>query len=638
MPRTSMPCLSACFACLLASASWAQAPVAVVGVTDQAMASAVSQQAYVKASNTGAVDVFGSFMALSGDTLVVSAYGEDSNATGVGGNQASNSATESGAVYVFVRNGSSWTQQAYLKASNTGAGDKFGRALALSGDTLVVGAPHEGSNATGVNGDQGNELAVDAGAAYVFVRDGTTWSQQAYLKPSNTGGTIFGGGDRFGWSVAVSGDTVVVGALDEDSAATGVNGNEADNSSGNAGAAYVFVRDGTSWSQQAYLKASNTGFGDQFGGSVAASGDTIVVGATWEGSGATGVNGDGSDNSKTAAGAAYVFVRSGASWSQQAYLKASNTDANDRFGWSLAVDGDTAVVGAPVEASAATGVDGDQDDDSAGSAGAAYVFVRSGASWSQQAYLKASDSDLGDQFAASLALSGDALVVGATFEDSAATGVNGDDSDDSVQDSGAAYVFVRDGATWSQQAYLKSSNSEANDLQGLAVALSGDTVAVGANSEDSNATGVNGDQGDNSSPGSGAAYVFDVADITPDPWSDQGCALAGVVGDPLLAGTGTLAAESGNSALLTNAAPSAMAGLFLALGSVPVPFKGGTLKPFPFLPPVFVPTSPSGTISLPFVMPLGVPSETQLWVQWGIQDATAIAGIALSNAIVGVTP
>ena len=129
--------------------------------------------------------------------------------------------------------------------------------MAVSGDTVVVGAHGEDSSATGVNGNQSDNSAADAGAAYVFVRSGTTWSQQAYLKASNTGA-----GDYFGCSVAVSGDTVVVGAYGEDSSATGVNGNQADNSATDAGAAYVFVRSGTTWSQQAYLKASNTGADD----------------------------------------------------------------------------------------------------------------------------------------------------------------------------------------------------------------------------------------------------------------------------------------------------------------------------------------------------------------------------------------
>jgi FG-GAP repeat len=196
-------------------------------------------------------------------------------------------------------------QQAYLKASNTGVGDFFGISVAVSASTVVVGAPYEDSNATGVDGDQADNSAPNAGAAYVFIRSGTTWSQQAYLKASNTERN-----DWFGWSVAVSASTVVVGATREDSNATGVDGDQADNSATDAGAAYVFVRggSGTTWSQQAYLKASNTEAMDYFGRSVAVSASTVVVGAPGEDSNATGVNGDQADNSAESAGAAYVFV------------------------------------------------------------------------------------------------------------------------------------------------------------------------------------------------------------------------------------------------------------------------------------------------------------------------------------------
>ncbi len=328
-------------------------------------------------------------------------------------------------------------QQAYLKGSNTGADDLFGSSVAVSDDTVVVGAPEEDSNATGVNGNQANNSAIQSGAVYVFVRSGGGWSQQAYLKASNTGG-----GDQFGYSVAVSGDTIVVGALFEDSNAVGVNGNQVDNGFPNAGAAYVFVRAGGVWSQQAYLKASNTAPQAIFGNSVAVGGDIVVVGANREDSSATGVNGNQADNSAFFAGAAYVFVRSGGGWSQQAYLKASNTQANDLFGWSVAVSGDTLVVGAYHEDSSATGVNGDQADNSAADAGAAYVFVRTGVTWSQQAYLKASNTGASDQFGYSVAVSGDTLAVGAVFEDSNAVGPNGNQGDNSAADSGAAYVFA----------------------------------------------------------------------------------------------------------------------------------------------------------------------------------------------------
>jgi hypothetical protein len=480
----------------------------------------IAQQAYLKASNTGGGDQFGYSVAVSGDTVVVGAIGEDSNTTGINGDQDNNDASSSGAAYVFVRppGGSTWTQQAYLKASNTGASDLFGYSVALSGDTMVVGAFMEDSSATGVDGDQGNNGLMGSGAAYIFVRPpgGTTWSQQAYLKASNTGE-----GDWFGWSVAISGDTVVVGALREDSGATGVNGDQGDGTL-DSGAAYVFVRPpgGTTWSQQAYLKASTTEVHDEFGYSVAVSGDTVVVGAADEDSNATGVNGDQSNNNAQSSGAAFVFVRppGGTTWSQQAYLKASNTGTNDFFGVSAALSGDTAVIGAFEEDSSATGVNGDQNNNAAVNAGAAYVFTRTDTTWSQQAYLKASNTGAGDQFGWAVAISGDSVVVGAFAEDSSATGVDGDQANNDAQSSGAAYVFTRPpgGATWSQQDYLKASNTGASDNFGESVAVSGDTMVVGARHEDSSTTGVDGDETDNSATSSGAAYVFDLGACPPD--------------------------------------------------------------------------------------------------------------------------
>jgi uncharacterized membrane protein len=463
----------------------------------------IAQQSYLKASNTGTNDFLGWSVAVFGDTLVIGAYQESSNSTGVNGNQTSDSAANSGAAYVFVRTGATWTQQAYLKASNTGTGDNFGRSVAIAGDTVVIGATGESSSAAGVNGNQSDNGLPNSGAAYVFVRTGTNWSQQAYLKASNPGG-----GDRFGWSVAVAGDTVVVGAFRESSGATGINGDQTDDSANGAGAAYVFVRAGTNWSQQAYLKASNTDAADQFGNSVAISGETILVGANGESSSSTGVNGNQNDNSAGVAGAAYVFVREGTNWSQQAYLKASNAGPGDFFGYSLALDGDTAVVGAWREESSATGVNGDQSDNNSPQSGAAYIFVRSGTNWVQQAYLKASNTEASDNFGWAVAVSGNTVVVGAPFEDSSATGVNGASNEMPADDSGAGYVFVRNGTNWSPQAYLKASNTETADNFGSSVAVAGDTVFVGSPREDSHAIGVNGDESDNSVVNSGAAYVF----------------------------------------------------------------------------------------------------------------------------------
>jgi hypothetical protein len=464
------------------------------------------QQAYLKASNTEASDFFGSSVAITGDTVVVGALGESSNATGVDGDQSDNSATNAGAAYVFTRSGSTWSQQAYLKASNTEANDQFGISVAIADNTVLVSTQNESSNAIGVDGDQNNNSASNAGAVYVFTRSGSTWSQQAYLKASNTETN-----DRFGVSVAIANDTVVVGATRESSNSIGIDGDQIDNSADNAGAAYVFTRSGSLWSQQAYLKASNTEALDRFGNSVAIAGDSVVIGAFRESSNATGIDGDESDNSADRAGASYVFTRSGSTWSQQAYLKASNIEASDRFGNSVAISGDTVVVGAFGESSNATGTEGDQNDNSADDAGAAYVFTRSGSTWSQQAYLKASNTETNDRFGNSVAITGDTVVVGANQESSNATGVDGDQSDNSAGSAGAAYVFTRSGSSWSQQDYLKSSNTNTNDQFGFSVAIASDTVVIGAILEASNATGIDGDQNNNSAPQAGAAYVFNLS-------------------------------------------------------------------------------------------------------------------------------
>jgi len=477
---------------------------------------AVSVLAYLKSSNTGGGDYFGYSVALSSDgsTLAVGAYEENSAATGIGGNQTDNSAISAGAVYVFTRSGTTWSQQAYLKASNTGASDEFGRSVALSSDgsTLAVGAAGEDSAATGIGGNQTDNSAGNSGAVYMFTRSGTTWSQQAYVKASNTGV-----GDGFGFSVALSaaGSTLAVGASGESSAATGIGGDEADNSAGAAGAVYVFTRSGTTWSQQAYVKASNTGSFDQFGRSLAlsADGSTLAVGANGESSAATGIGGNQADNSAGSAGAVYLFTRSGTTWTQQAYVKASNTGANDFFGYSVALsaDGSTLAVGAFQETSAATGIGGNQADNSALSAGAVYIFTRSGTMWSQQAYVKASNTGTGDRFGTSIALSADGstLAVGADGESSAATGIGGNQTDNSAPYAGAVYVFTRSSTTWSQQTYVKASNTGLYAQFGESVALSAPrTLAVGAPFESSAATGIGGNQADNSATYAGAVYVF----------------------------------------------------------------------------------------------------------------------------------
>ena len=476
----------------------------------------IAQQAYLKPSNTESGDSFGGAVAVSGDTVVVAASSEDSGATGVNGDQNDNSVGSAGAVYVFVRSGGTWVQQAYLKASNPGLLDSFGQAVAISGDTVVVGAGLEDSSATGVNGDQADNSASNSGAAYVFVRSGSTWTQQAYLKASNTDPD-----DGFGRGVSISGDTIAVAAPFESSNATGVNGSQADNSAPFAGAVYVFQRTGTVWAQQAYLKASSTDAFDNFGFSVGISGNTVAVGAPFEDSDATGVGGDPSNNQSEESGAVYVFTRSGETWSQQEYLKASNADPNDELGRATAISDDTVLVSAIREDSAATGVNGDETDNSRFASGAAYVFVRNGTVWTQQAYLKASNAGEDDFFGESVALWGDSAVVGTSSEDSASIGVNGDQASNAAGASGAAYLFTRSGTDWSQQAYLKASNTDFADFFGEAVAVSDQVVVAGARGEDSAAIGVNGDQADDSSGHSGAAYLFDL-EAAIGPYCAQG--------------------------------------------------------------------------------------------------------------------
>ncbi|RYD68650.1 MAG: hypothetical protein EOP83_00410 [Verrucomicrobiaceae bacterium] len=448
----------------------------------------IAQQAYAKASNTESEDGFGTSVAVSGNTVVIGAPLESSNATGVNGNGFNNYAPSSGAAYVFVRNGETWSQQAYLKASNTGEGDGFGWSVAISGNAIVVGAYQEDSNATAINGNGSNNGASAAGAAYVFTRSGTTWSQQAYLKAANAGA-----GDLFGSVVALAGDTAVVGANREASEATGINGDSANNTAYASGAAYVFVKSGTLWTQQAYVKASDTAAGAEFGSSLGISGESVVIGSPLAAGGT---------------GAAYVFMRNGTAWSQQARLRASNSAPSSWFGQSVAISGETMVAGAPGEASNATSVNGNQLNTGAQDSGAAYVFVRSGASWTQQAYLKASNSGASDGFGRSVALEGSALIVGAPGEDSAATGMDGTQADNTAASSGAAYAFSRTNGSWSQLAYLKASNTGPGDEFGKAIAMSNGIVVIGAARESSNALGIDGPQSNNSALWSGAAYLF----------------------------------------------------------------------------------------------------------------------------------
>lgn len=405
-------------------------------------------------------------------------------------------------------------QFGYLKATNSREAHAFGIRVALSADgtTLAIGATGEPSCATGIGGDQTNLSCPQSGAVYVYVRAGGAWQAQAFVKATNTDQN-----DAFGYALALSadGDVLVVGAHLEDGRGKGTDGDPNDDSEHDSGAAYVYRRTDGVWAPEAYLKASNTGHEDDFGASLAVSGDgeTIAIGANAEDSKATGLDGNQADDSAGEAGAVYVFRRLVVGWRQEAYVKASVVEGGDRFGHALALsdDGNVLAVSAPGDDSKSTGVDGDAKNNGALQSGAVWLFRR-GLEWQQQSYFKASNTGAGDAFGIALALSSDGktLAVGAYGEDSSATGVNGVQTDNAASQSGAAYVFVQKNGGWTQQAYFKAFNTSPGDDFGFALALSGDAtaLAVGAWSENSGATGIDGHAFNANEPDSGALYLF----------------------------------------------------------------------------------------------------------------------------------
>ena len=396
-------------------------------------------------------DSIGDVVVLDGDTLAV---GAPSISHG------------SGAVYVFSRMGTTWTQQAYIEPSLTQLQRiRFGASLALNGDTLVVGSPQDSSDATGINGDPNNNRASWSGAVWVFTRTGTTWTQQAYIKasPVNPGsalGSAADSGGKFGSSVAFDGDTLAVGAPGEDSNITTIQG---------SGGVYVFTRSGTIWTQQAFIKPSTVNADQRFGISVALDGDTLVAGSPYE-------------HSHNTAGSAWVFVRTGATWTQQAQIQQPNWNRTywEGFSENLALNGDTLVVGSPQDTSDATGINGDPNNVRATGSGAVWVFTRTGTTWTQQAYIKASNTTSGYEFGSSVALDDDTLVVGSSQERSNATNINGDDHASVAHTaSGAAYVFTRTGTVWTQQAYIKPPIYTPLAYFGAAVAFDNGRLCVG---------------------------------------------------------------------------------------------------------------------------------------------------------------
>lgn len=385
-------------------------------------------------------DFFGLSVDVDGGTAVVGAPNDDENGT------------DSGSVYVFLRDDSGWSWQAALTPDDGAAGDNFGYSVALDADTAVIGA----------SGD--DENGSNSGSAYVFVRNGGSWRQQARLIPD-----ISADGDLFGCSVAIDGDTAVIGAYGDNGA---------------MGSACVFVRDGETWSQQARLYAGDPGSGDNFGYSVSISGDSIMVGAPF--------NDDNGSNS----GTVYEFVRVDDLWYQQARLTPVDGAAGDNFGYAVSIDADTVAVGAP-------------GDDIAGLySGSAYVFLNSGGSWIQQAVLTPVGGDAYDYFGWSVAVDEDALVVGAPLND-----VNGNGS-------GSACLFSRDGGIWTQQDALIPSDGGAGNFFGLSLSVSGDVALVGAPYDDDNGSV------------SGSAYAFSLS-VNAPPVPGAGGPYTGLEGTPI---------------------------------------------------------------------------------------------------------
>jgi len=435
-------------------------------------------------NNTEEGDRLGYAVSVSddGSTLAVGAYEEDSNSTGINGDESNNSALWSGAVYVYQKTSEGWSQEAYIKSSNNEFSDSFGVSVSLSGDgkTLAVGAHNENSAADGINGDQSDNSAEWSGAAYIFQKEEGAWVQEAYIKASDSRRYNY-----FGTSLILSGDgnTLAVSAPQENSNMTTINGDRSsqfDPPIYDSGAAYLFRRTGSNWIEQAHIKSTDTqqdsGFGEAL--DLTNDGNTLVVGARKQ----------YSQDAATRTGAVYVFEFDGEKWYQHSRLIGSHSGGSDQFGQSASISGDgtTIAVGARGDSSGASGINPEVTDYGTHDwAGAAYVFVRSSTTWVQQAFIKASNTEELDYFGMSISLSenGNTLAVGANFEGSGVAGVNAEQFDNSESHSGAVYTYSRNGTDWHQTSYLKSSNPKMTDEFGISLQLSNDglNLIVGAN-------------------------------------------------------------------------------------------------------------------------------------------------------------
>lgn len=417
----------------------------------------------------------------------------------------------------------------------------FGTSMAIDGDTLAVGDPADPSCAVGVNGDPKDTNCRFRGAVHLYTRAGETWTESAYIKPP----TFLG--NNFGWSVALQGDILAVGNLDG-ACVTGFDTQAPkfpdQNNCGASGGTFVFHRapDGT-WSFDGYMGPQVSATGVEYCGSaVAVSGSEVAIACldhlefftrilddNWVADGATvpqsgeaqllsqlALSGDTAVLTGLNAGGVFTFRRAGASsWPLEVYLKPPIVEPSLQasFGSSVALDGDSMLVGASDERSCSFGVNGDQTNTGCASNGAAYVYTRTGDTWALQAYLKGQKGVIfqdGLGFGTTVSLKGDVAVVGAAHDADCATGVNAPVQTTNKCDTGVVYTFQRSGGMWSEGLRIKPSHTAEYSPQGFGtvVAFSGTSLAVAAPNEAGCSPGVDGDQTMLGCSISGAVYLY----------------------------------------------------------------------------------------------------------------------------------
>jgi FG-GAP repeat/Secretion system C-terminal sorting domain len=356
---------------------------------------------------------------------------------------------------LFAQN---WNTSAKFSPSDKTLGDTFGCDVSISGNYAIVGASGEDEDANGSN------TLSNAGSAYIFFFNGSEWVEQQKIVASDREAD-----DNFGFKVDISGDYAIVGAFREASS---------------AGAAYIFVRNGSTWSEQQKIVASDRTAGDRFAYSLDIDGDYAIVGAYLEDDNVAGAD------TKSNAGSAYIFYRSGVTWTQQQKILAGDRAIDDYFGFSVSISGDYSIVGAYREDEDASGLN------TLSNSGSAYIFIRSGVTWTQQQKIVAGDRAGNENFAYSVAISGPDVIVGAYNDNKDENGSN------PITSAGSAFIFVRSGTTWTQQQKIVAFDRASYDNYGGVVSISGDYSVVGSfySSLDAN--------GENYMEMAGAAYVY----------------------------------------------------------------------------------------------------------------------------------